>query len=104
MVMVNLFMLFVEMVQYMKENGKINKYHGHGKYVSYMKENGKMVSASGAVYEGEYKDNKYHGHGKYVSASGAVYEGEYKDNKYHGHNMVMVNMLMPLVMYMKENG
>eukprot|EP01084_Bolivina_argentea_P243093 407590_1 len=100
MVMVNLFMLFVEMVQYMKENGKMIRQHGHGKY----------VSASGVVlYEGEWKDDKPHGYGKEVYANGSVYEGEWKDGKKHGYgkyvyNMVMVNMLMPLVMYMKENG
>ena len=50
-------------------------HHGHGKY----------RSASGDVYDGEYKDGKRHGHGKYTWADGTVYDGEYKDNKMHGH-------------------
>ena len=45
---------------------------------------GKYVYPSGAVYEGEFMDDKMHGRGNYVYADGHVYEGEYKDDKMHG--------------------
>ena len=43
-----------------------------------------LPGLSGAVYEGEWKDNKRNGHGTYKWSNGDVYEGEWKNNQPNG--------------------
>jgi hypothetical protein len=45
---------------------------------------GIYTGASGATYEGDFKNNMYDGHGKYRWADGAVYIGSWLNNKMHG--------------------
>jgi hypothetical protein len=40
--------------------------------------------ANGAVYEGEYKDNRKHGNGTYKWSDGRVYNGEWVAGDQHG--------------------
>ena len=44
--------------------------------------------SSGAVYEGDYQDDKKHGKGRCTLPSGAVYEGDWQDDKRHGKGRV----------------
>jgi len=46
---------------------------------------GTMVSATGDMYEGQWRAGKRHGHGKMTYATGDVYEGQYVEGKKHGH-------------------
>lgn len=39
-----------------------------------MQGHGKFTYASGALYEGQWLQNKYHGQGRYAWADGQVYE------------------------------
>lgn len=43
---------------------------------------GRLEHPSGAVYEGEFKDNMYHGAGTYTFPNGAKYIGPFNENKY----------------------
>ena len=46
---------------------------------------------SGAIYEGDWKDNKKHGKGKYISNNGTttlVYEGDYQNDVIHGKGKI----------------
>ncbi|KAM6984750.1 MORN repeat-containing protein 2-like [Aplochiton taeniatus] len=45
---------------------------------------GKHISANGIIYTGKWHDDKMNGRGRLEHPSGAVYEGEFKDNMYHG--------------------
>ena len=47
--------------------------------------NGTYTWADGAVYDGEWKDNKRNGKGTNTWPDGDVHEGEYKDDKMNGH-------------------
>ena len=47
--------------------------YAHGK--------GTYTYASGAVYDGDFKDGTMHGKGTMTYADGGVYVGEYKDGK-----------------------
>ncbi|KAG9338053.1 hypothetical protein JZ751_027129 [Albula glossodonta] len=42
---------------------------------------GRLEHASGAVYEGEFKDNMFHGQGTYTFQSGSKYTGSFNRNK-----------------------
>lgn len=42
---------------------------------------GRLEHPSGAVYEGEFKDNMLHGTGTYVFPNGAKYTGQFNENK-----------------------
>lgn len=42
---------------------------------------GRLEHPSGAVYEGEFKDNMFHGIGTYVFPNGAKYTGQFNENK-----------------------
>ena len=42
---------------------------------------GTYIWADGAIYVGEFKDNKRHGLGTYIWADGTKYVGEFKDGK-----------------------
>ncbi|XP_042189423.1 MORN repeat-containing protein 2 isoform X2 [Callorhinchus milii] len=42
------------------------------------------TTPSGIVYTGNWKNDKMDGFGKLEHASGAIYEGEFKDNMFHG--------------------
>ena len=39
---------------------------------------------NGAIYEGDFKNDKSHGHGVFTYANGDKYTGDYKDDKRHG--------------------
>jgi len=47
-------------------------------------EQGKYTYASGAVYEGGWKEDKYHGKGEKAWADGQVYEGKFEDGEFEG--------------------
>ncbi len=53
-------------------------------YISDMHGYGKYTFASGAFYEGEWKEDKMNGIGTYQYRSGNQYRGEWKDDKMHG--------------------
>lgn len=42
---------------------------------------GRLEHPSGAVYEGEFKDNMFHGTGTYTFPNGAKYIGNFNENK-----------------------
>lgn len=46
-----------------------------------MNGSGRLQHPSGAVYEGEFKDNKFHGTGTYIFPNGAKYTGQFNENK-----------------------
>lgn len=58
-------------------NGNGLEKHGYGIY----------TYSSGAVYEGQWANDRKHGHGVYTFADGDVYEGEFKDDHPHGHGV-----------------
>lgn len=43
-----------------------------------------MRFSTGAVYKGQWKNNKMHGFGEYDWADGNLYIGEFADGKQHG--------------------
>ena len=45
---------------------------------------GTMVSASGDMYEGQWRGGKRHGHGKMTYATGDVHVGQYVEGRKHG--------------------
>ncbi|XP_027721067.1 MORN repeat-containing protein 2 isoform X2 [Vombatus ursinus] len=45
---------------------------------------GRLEHFSGAVYEGEFKDNMYHGIGTYTFPNGAKYTGSFVENRVEG--------------------
>nr|XP_047904285.1 MORN repeat-containing protein 2 isoform X2 [Anser cygnoides] len=51
---------------------------------STMNGTGRLEHPSGAVYEGEFKDNMFHGAGTYTFPSGAKYIGPFNENKMEG--------------------
>lgn len=67
-------------------NGDI--YEGHvstNKANAYVKSGkGKYTWASGAIYDGWYKDNLKHGKGKYVTKKGVTYEGVFNNGLKEG--------------------
>jgi len=68
----------------------LNNYkHGHGtlKYAS-----------TGAIYIGEFKDDKRSGNGRTVTMDSAIYEGKYLDDKKHGYGVLTT----PLFTYKGE--
>lgn len=68
----------------------LNNYkHGHGtlKYAS-----------TGAIYVGEFKDDKRSGNGRTVTMDSAIYEGKYLDDKKHGYGVLTT----PLFTYKGE--
>ncbi|XP_069091210.1 MORN repeat-containing protein 2 isoform X3 [Pleurodeles waltl] len=50
----------------------------------WMNGTGRLEHPSGAVYEGEFKDNKFHGRGTYTFPNGAKYMGNFNENKLEG--------------------
>ena len=52
---------------------------------------GTYISANGAKYEGEWKDNKLNGQGTFTYADGGKYEGEWKDGKRDGQGTYIPN-------------
>ena len=44
-------------------------------------EKGRLIWSSGAVYEGQFKDDKKHGHGMFKYADGDMYQGEFKNDE-----------------------
>uniref|UniRef100_F7BWT4 MORN repeat containing 2 n=1 Tax=Ornithorhynchus anatinus TaxID=9258 RepID=F7BWT4_ORNAN len=51
---------------------------------SMMNGSGRLEHPSGAVYEGQFKDNKFHGLGTYTFPNGAKYSGNFNENKVEG--------------------
>ena len=49
---------------------------------------GKYVYSDGDVYEGDWHDNMKNGRGKYVFSDGDKYEGDWKDSFYHGKGIM----------------
>ena len=47
--------------------------------------------ASGAEYDGEWKDDKCHGFGRYTFPDGTFYEGNWKKNKFCGDGALVLN-------------
>jgi len=45
---------------------------------------GKITYQSGALYEGDFVNNKYHGKGKYIWDDGDQYDGEWKEGERNG--------------------
>ncbi|CAM9899432.1 unnamed protein product [Bubo scandiacus] len=45
---------------------------------------GRLEHPSGAVYEGEFRDNMFHGAGTYTFPNGAKYIGLFSENKMEG--------------------
>jgi hypothetical protein len=46
---------------------------------------GKIEFASGAIYEGDFYDNKFHGFGTYILPNNTgKYEGDWEQGKWHG--------------------
>jgi len=59
---------------------------------------GTFTWANGAVYEGEWKDNKRNGHGIYKWSNGDVYEGEWKNNQPNGKGtLTLTNGTFPFL-------
>eukprot|EP00745_Piridium_sociabile_P024241 TRINITY_DN381_c0_g1_i2.p1 TRINITY_DN381_c0_g1~~TRINITY_DN381_c0_g1_i2.p1 ORF type:complete len:208 (+),score=22.97 TRINITY_DN381_c0_g1_i2:133-756(+) len=48
---------------------------------------GKFVHVDGDVYEGDWYDDKAHGHGVYRHADGSRYEGQWQADKQHGKGL-----------------
>jgi len=46
-----------------------------------MQGRGILQHPSGALYEGEFKDNMYHGMGTYTFKDGSVYKGPFHENR-----------------------
>jgi hypothetical protein len=42
---------------------------------------GRLEHFSGAVYEGQFKDNMFHGLGTYTFPTGAKYTGNFNENR-----------------------
>jgi len=40
-----------------------------------------MINADGAIYDGEWKEDKRSGRGKQTWSGGEVYDGEWKEDK-----------------------
>ena len=53
-----------------------SKMHGYGEYEGYPD-----GSHAGLTHKGYYKKDKKHGDGKFTHPNGAVFEGEYRNNK-----------------------
>ncbi len=53
-----------------------SKMHGYGEYEGYPD-----GSHAGLTHKGYYKKDKKHGDGKFIFPNGAVFEGEYRNNK-----------------------
>ncbi|XP_022429746.1 MORN repeat-containing protein 2 isoform X1 [Monodon monoceros] len=45
---------------------------------------GRLEHFSGAVYEGNFKDNMFHGLGTYTFPTGAKYTGNFNENRVEG--------------------
>lgn len=45
---------------------------------------GAMQHPSGALYEGEFKNNMYHGTGTYTFPDGSTYKGPFHNNRLEG--------------------
>ncbi|XP_026701877.1 MORN repeat-containing protein 2 [Athene cunicularia] len=43
---------------------------------------GRLEHPSGAVYEGEFRDNMFHGAGTHTFPNGAKYVGPFSENNY----------------------
>eukprot|EP01053_Blabericola_migrator_P002896 Blabericola_migrator_1__2895@NODE_1831_length_3724_cov_135_930271_g1173_i0_p1_GENE_NODE_1831_length_3724_cov_135_930271_g1173_i0NODE_1831_length_3724_cov_135_930271_g1173_i0_p1_ORF_typecomplete_len706_score86_00MORN/PF02493_20/5_9MORN/PF02493_20/0_7MORN/PF02493_20/8_8e05MORN/PF02493_20/0_00011MORN/PF02493_20/0_0014MORN/PF02493_20/1_3e07MORN/PF02493_20/0_0099MORN/PF02493_20/8_7e06MORN/PF02493_20/0_00072MORN/PF02493_20/7_3e02_NODE_1831_length_3724_cov_135_930271_g1173_i0312118 len=62
-----------------------------GRYEGYVRNNrrwgyGTLVSRSGAIYEGDWANDKPNGHGRYSKPDSQItYEGSWEDGKTHGH-------------------
>lgn len=53
----------------------------HALSLSQMHGRGTMQHPSGALYEGEFKDNMYHGTGTYTFPDGSTYKGHFHKNR-----------------------
>jgi hypothetical protein len=60
--------------QYTGARNSKGQKHGHGK----------LILADGAIYDGDWIDDKRTGKGKYTWANGDFYEGDFKDDKQTG--------------------
>ena len=49
--------------------------------LSQMHGRGTLKHSSGALYEGEFKDNMYHGAGTYTFPDGSIYKGQFHENR-----------------------
>ena len=49
--------------------------------LSQMHGRGTLKHPSGALYEGEFKDNMYHGTGTYTFPDGSTYKGQFHENR-----------------------
>eukprot|EP00435_Cladocopium_sp_Y103_P059184 s709_g21.t1 len=85
--------------QYMKKGESISM-HGdgvmqsgpetfEGSFDNGMYKMGRYCSCSGAVYTGNYRNNKFHGVGDYRWPDGREYRGTWKDGYMHGYGMYL---------------
>lgn len=57
----------------------------HALSVSQMHGRGTLQLPSGALYEGEFKDNMYHGAGMYTFPDGCTYRGHFHENRWKNY-------------------
>lgn len=55
--------------------------------LSQMHGRGTMQHPSGALYEGEFKDNMYHGTGTYTFPDGSTYKGHFHKNRWEAFHV-----------------
>lgn len=57
---------------------------------------GKFSAASGAKYEGQWRDNIQEGYGIEIWPDGARYEGYYKNGKKEGYGREYLFLVLPI--------
>jgi hypothetical protein len=72
----------------------IGTYNGSFRFGGNLDGIGRFEYLNGAVYEGEWKENKKHGSGKFVEAEGGIHYGHWENDLKHGKGKFLENMFM----------
>ena len=67
-----------------KPNNTVDVYEGECDADNKRSGMGKLITKTGHIYEGQFKDDLPNGIGKLITCSGEVYEGEFKQGTCHG--------------------
>ncbi|PNI47875.1 MORN2 isoform 3 [Pan troglodytes] len=58
---------------------------------------GRLEHFSGAVYEGQFKDNMFHGLGTYTFPTGAKYTGNFNENRGSQASLLLLFITFKLI-------